>query len=306
MKVLVVGGAGFIGSHLVDKLISRGYSVCVLDDLSTGLRGNIHPGAHFVKGSVLDYKLTYSLFKKLGFTYVFNLAAWPRVQRSVDDPIGTHRVNVEGMINLMCIAQDFPIARLVYSCSSSVYGRRDNHVMKEGMATEPVSPYGLQKLHAEQYGIMLSKLYGVPFVSLRYFNVYGPRQLMDGDYALVIGKFIKAKSEGRELTIYGDGRQTRAYTYVEDVARANLLAMNADIDLQDVFNIGTGDETSVNELAEIVGGKVKYIVPNPRGDVEENRKCADFSKAKKLLGWEPIVKVKDGIHECIEDFENKK
>lgn len=295
MQCLVTGGCGFIGSHVVDALLADGHHVRVVDDLSTGDRSNLNPGAEFIQGSILDYRLVRGAAD--GTDWVFHLAAWPRVPRSVEDPIGTHNVNVNGALHVLQAAREVQAQRVIYSSSSSVYGDQDTHVMTEDMSPHPLSPYALQKLMGEQYATMFARLFDMQIASLRYFNVYGPRQTTEGAYALVIGKFLRQRDAGEPLTVYGDGEQTRAYTFVGDVARANLLAARADIPRGHnlILNIGTSEETSVNEVAAKIGGEVTHIIPNPRGAFEERRKAADYRKAKEIIGWEPRVSFDEGM-----------
>ena len=295
MKSVVTGGCGFIGSHVVDRLVERGDDVVVVDDLATGGTDHLNPAARLVHGSVLEVDLLSEA--GTGADVILHLAAIPRVERSVDDPIGTHRVNVDGTLNVLEAARRAKVNRLVYASSSSVYGRQATHVMREDMTPNPLSPYALQKFVAEQYVSMFAPLYGIIAVSLRYFNVYGPRQPMEGEYALVIGKFLKARRSGKPLTVYGDGEQTRSYTHVSDIAAATLLAAEADVPARQnvVLNIGSEVETSVNEIAAMIGGDVVYVVPNPRGDMEERRKAADCSRAASVLGWQPTISLGEGL-----------
>ena len=296
MKVIVTGGAGFIGSNLVDTLIEKGHEVTIIDDLSTGKLENINPKAKFLQLdlSQLDVDIT-DVFK--GMDCVFHLAAWARVPRSIEDPVGTNKVNVGGTLNVLQACRMAKVPRLVYSSSSSVYGDQDTYLMKEGMTLAPKSPYGLQKLVGEMYCKMFSRLFGMQIFGLRYFNVYGNRQVLEGAYSLVIGKFMKQKGEGKKMTIYGDGTQTRAYTHVSDVVQANLLAWEyrSDVPFFYPLNIGTGEETSVNEIAGMLGGESEHIIPNPRGEYEEMRKAADVLEANALIHWEPKIFIKEGI-----------
>lgn len=298
-RALVTGGAGFIGSNLVDFLIRKNWEVVVLDDLSTGKLSNVNKKALFfpkdISGSVSGLIPFFA-----DIDVVFHLAAWARVPRSVADPIGTNRVNVGGTLNVLQVSRMLNIKRVVLSSSSSVYGDQDTYLMNEKMKElKPKSPYGLQKLIGEKYASLFSHLFKMQIVSLRYFNVYGYRQVTEGAYSLVIGKFMKQKADGLPMTIYGDGKQTRAYCWVGDVVKANWLAANSKINSRpywhEIFNIGTNQETSVNKVAKLIGGDIKHIIPNPRGDFEEKRKAADFSKAKKLLKWSPTVNIKEGI-----------
>ena len=295
MKCIVTGGCGFIGSHLVDALVARGDEVVALDDFSTGDRGFLNPAATLVEGSVTDADLLRSALR--GADAVFHVAALARVPLSVEDPAGTHEVNATGALNVLQAARDGGVGRIVFSSSSSVYGEQDSPLMREDMTPRPLSPYGLQKLIGEQYGGMFAQLFGMRVVSLRYFNVYGPRQSATGAYALVVPQFLKLRAEGKPLTVYGDGRQTRSYVHVDDVVRANLLAADADLPAGEgvVLNVGSGEETSVNEIAALIGGTVEHVIPNPRGAFEESRKCADHSRAKALIGWEPRIPFAEGL-----------
>ena len=295
MKHVVTGGCGFIGSHLVDRLVELGHEVVVVDDLSANEGRSVHPRATLVDGSVTDLELVTSATR--GADCVFHTAAWARVPRSIDDPVGTHEVNVNGTLNVLQAARENGVGRVVYSSSSSVYGDQDTHLMREDMEPNPKSPYALHKLMGEQYGSMFARLFGMSVVSLRYFNVYGPGQTTTGAYVLVIPRFLKQRDEGKPLTIYGDGEQTRSYTHVSDVVRANVLAAGEELapGKNVVLNIGPNEETSVNEIAAMIGGKMEHIVPNPRGEFEELRKSSDCSKAKTVIGWEPAISPKEGI-----------
>ena len=297
MKHVVTGGCGFIGSHLVDRLLELGHEVVVVDDLSTSEGRSVNPGATLVEGSVTDLDLLMSATE--GADCVFHAAAWARVPRSIDDPVGTHEVNVNGTLNVLQAARENRVGRVVYSSSSSVYGDQDTHVMQEDMEPNPKSPYALHKLIGEQYGRMFARLFGMSVVSLRYFNVYGPGQTTEGAYVLVIPRFLKLRDEGKPLTIYGDGRQTRSYTHVSDVARANVLAASEELPAGEnvVLNIGPNEETSVNEIAALIGGEVEHIYPNPRGEFEELRKSSDCSKAMATIGWKPRISLSEGIRD---------
>jgi UDP-glucose 4-epimerase len=303
MNYCVTGGCGFIGSHLVDRLIEDGHAVTILDDFSTGQRANLNPAARLIEGSILDATKVREALS--GADAVFHTAAWARVVRSVEDPLGTHAVNVTGTLQVLQMAREQGIKRFVYSSSSSVVGDQDTHVVREDMACRPVSPYALQKYMGEQYVDMFARLFGMSAVSLRYFNVYGPRQLTEGAYALVIGKFMRQKREGEPMSIYGDGEQTRAYTYVADVVEANLKAARVALEPGEhlVVNIGTAVETSVNAVAERIGGEVTRIVPNPRGHLEELRKVADNARARERLGWTPKVSFEEGMNIVLREEE---
>lgn len=294
MKYLVTGGAGFIGSHLVDELVAKGDEVLVLDNLSTGKKSNLNPRAKFYKKDIRDYKSIKPLFAGVGG--VFHLAALPQVQLSIEDPIKTNEINVTGTLNVLAAVKNAGIKRLVYSASSAVYGDATAAPIHESSKLLPVSPYGLQKYIGEEYVRLFSFLYGLEAVSLRYFNVYGPRMADKGAYLTVIKVFLKQKVAGESLTITGDGEQTRDFIHVRDVVRANILAMeNRGVGRGEVINIGFGKSYSVNQIADLIGGVKKYISPR----IEPKHTLADNSLAKKLLGWEPKVKLRDGLRELL-------
>ena len=299
MRCVVTGGCGFIGSHIVDALVRDGCEVAVLDDLSTGNVEHLNPAAELVEGSVGDAEAVLAAVE--GATWVFHLAALPRVEQSVDDPIGTHAVNVNGTLNVLQAAREHGVERVVVSSSSSVYGDQDTHLMTEDLAPNPMSPYGLHKLIGEQYADLFARLFGMQIVSLRYFNVYGPRQSAEGAYALVIPHFLRLRDEGKPLTVYGDGCQTRDYVHVDDVVRANVNAANSELPAGRAvaLNVGSGEETSVNEIAAMVGGEVEHIIPNPRGAFEELRKCSDNARAKSVISWEPGIRLAEGIQSVL-------
>ena len=299
MKCVVTGGCGFIGSHLVGRLVELGHEVTVLDDMSTGERSNHNREADLVIGSVADLAAVLTATEEA--EVVFHTAAWARVERSVTDPIGTHDVNVTGTLNVLRASHLSGVRRVINSSSSSVYGDQATHLMREDMTPNPMSPYALQKLMGEQYAALFAGLFGMTIVSLRYFNVYGPGQPSEGAYSLVIPRFLRMRAQEQPLTVYGDGNQTRSYTHVSDVVEANILAATEELPAgrHTVLNIGTGQETSVNDIAAAIGGPVERIVPNPRGDFEEARKAADYSQAKSLIGWEPRVAFADGIKDLL-------
>lgn len=293
MRALVTGGCGFIGAPLVDALIGRGHEVAVLDDLSTGDRGRLHPAARLIEGSVADADAVEAAIG--GAETVFNVAALARVQRSLDDPLKTHEVNATGSLQVFEAARREGVARVVHSSSSSVYGDQTEPLMREDMTLRPKSPYGLQKLIAEQYAEQYARLFGLSVVSLRYFNVYGPNQPMDGT---VLPNFLRAREAGEPLTVYGDGEQTRGYTHISDVVRANLLAAEADLPRGEhvALNIGPVEGTSVNALAALLGGELRHV-PNRRAAVEERHKSADYSRARAAIGWEPLVPLAEGLRD---------
>lgn len=299
MKCVVTGGCGFIGSHLVDRLVEQGHEVVVVDDLSTGDRSRLSPKATLIEGSITNIDLMTSA--TVSADTIFHTAALARTMRSVDDPVGTHHANVTGTLNVIRAAQINRVDRVINSSSSSVYGDQSSHIMVETMTSKPRSPYGLQKLMGEQYASMFAKIYNLQIVSLRYFNVYGHRHSTEDCYALVIPHFLKLRGAGQPLTVYGDGTQTRAYTHVSDAVEANILAASTDITSGRhlALNIGSAEEISVNQLAKLIGGEIEYIVPNPRGEFEESRKSADSSKALAVMGWEPNIPLSEGIETLI-------
>lgn len=300
-KIIVTGGAGFIGSHLVDKLIERGDKVIVIDNLFTGKKENLNPKAKFFKLDITDFRKIKPLFK--GIDFVFHLAAIPRVPLSVEDPIGTSKVNILGTINVFKAATEAKVKRVVFASSSSVYGNQKKFPLKEDMLTGPVSPYGLQKLTGEKFAKMFFDLYGLPIVCLRYFNVFGPRVDFNSDYSLVIGKFLRQKAKGQPLTIFGDGKQTRGFSYIEDVVSADIKAMiSSKIKGGEIINISSSKSQSVNYVADLIGGQKKYL-PVRKGDVLHT--LADIGLAKKLLDWMPKVSFEEGLKRTIDWFNKK-
>ncbi len=292
IKAVVVGGAGFIGSHVADALIERGFEVHVIDNLSGGKRENVNAEAIFHKADIRDLSAIKPIIK--GAQYVFHLAALPRVQYSIEHPAETQEVNVTGTQNILIAAKEGGVKRVIYSASSSAYGDQKEMPLREDMPANPKSPYGLQKYVGELYCKVWSAVYGLETVSLRYFNVYGPRLNPEGAYALVIGKFLKQRKEGKHLTITGDGTQTRDFTHVRDVVRANLMASESEnVGKGEVINIGARKNFSVNDLAKIIGGPIVHEPPR----IEPHDTLADNSLARKLLGWKPEVSLEEGIAE---------
>jgi len=298
-KVLVTGGAGFIGSHLVDALIKRGDKVIIIDNLIAGKKENINPQADFHKLDIRDLEKIKPLFKRVD--YVFHLAARPRVPFSVEYPHEAHTNNALGTLNALIASKDAGVKGFIYSSSSSVHGDQKELPLQEDMIPKPKSPYALQKLIGEEYCRLFYELFGLPTVSLRYFNVYGPRIAFDGAYALVMGVFIKQKIAGDPLTIEGDGEQTRDFTHIRDVIRANILAAESNKTGQaEVINIGAGNNHSINKIASLFGGETVNR-PSRAGDVRHT--LADNSRAKELLGWQPEVGLEEGIRELLQIFE---
>jgi UDP-glucose 4-epimerase len=291
-KSIVVGGAGFIGSNLVDELVSRGEEVVVVDDLSTGLLDNLNPGAGFVEADISDCRLEAHIGSHLkGATNVYHLAAMARVQPSIEDPVTYDKVNVGGTLRLLKLCADNNVSKFVFSSSSSVYGEPDYTPTDEGHPTTPLSPYAANKLIGEIYCRMFSEVYELPTVCLRYFNVYGERQPLTGAYALVMGIFANQRLSGEPMTINGDGEQRRDFTYVRDVVRANILAASSDVSDGTAFNIGNGDNRSVNQLADLIGGDrvSREAVIEPRITL------ADNSLVQNVLGWKPSMELEDWV-----------
>lgn len=296
-KAVVTGGAGFIGSHLVDALLERGFEVRVIDNLSGGKKENLNPKAVFHKTDIRNLDGIRPIIKDAAA--IFHLAALPRVQYSIEHPTETHEVNVTGTQNVLIASKEAGVRRVIYSASSSAYGDQKTMPLREEMTANPKSPYGLQKYIGELLMRLWSEVYGLETVSLRYFNVYGPRFDPEGPYALVVGKFLKQRKEGKTLTITGDGTQTRDFTHVKDVVRANTLAMESKkVGKGEVINIGAGKNVSINNLAKLIGGKIERIAPR----LEPRDTLADNSLAKKLLGWSPSVSLEDGIAELKKEF----
>lgn len=302
MKTLVTGGAGFIGSHLVDKLIEKGYEVLVIDNLSTGKKGNLNPKANFKKLDICDFDKIKPLFKEVDF--VFHLAAIPRVPLSIKDPLTTSKVNILGAINVFKAALDAGVKRIIFASSSSVYGDQEKLPLREDMELRPISPYALQKLTVENFAKLFTKIYKIPIVSLRYFNCYGPRIDFDSEYSLVMGKFLKQTREGKPLTIFDDGEQTRGFCFINDVIEANIRAAESKkIKGGEVINIGSKRSYSVNYLAQLFSKKVKYLPPRA-GDVRHTK--ADITLAKNLLDWQPEISLEEGLKKTINWFKTVK
>ncbi len=298
MKAAVVGGAGFIGSTLVDALVERGeHDVLVVDNLTTGYRHNLNPAARLAEIDIAtDSERLISALH--GREVVFLTAAMPRVPRSIEDPVGTHAVNVTGALRVLKAAVDAGVRRVVYSSSSSVYGDQPTLPLTEDMPPNPLNPYACQKLMSEIYARNFAHIYGLETVCLRYFNVYGPRQVTEGAYRLVIGIFMDQRRRGEPLTIHGDGQQTRDFTWVGDVVRANIMAAESDrVGKGEPINVGAGAEVSIAHIAELIGGPVEYHPP--RG-FDERFKRAGINRARELLGWEPTVQVDEGMRRLME------
>jgi nucleoside-diphosphate-sugar epimerase len=299
---LVTGGAGFIGSHLSTELVSRGHRVRVADSLTTGKRSNLDhiPDVEFMLGDLADQDFARRAVE--GCDYVLHQAAIPSVPRSVKDPITSNRANVDATLNVLVAARDAGVRRLVFAGSSSAYGNTPTLPKHEEMPPDPLSPYALQKVVGEQYLKMFTSLYGLETVSIRYFNVFGPRQDPSSPYSGVISVFATALLEHRAPTIYGDGEQTRDFTYVANVVDGVLRACDAPGASGEVINVATGGRISLNTLfyamrAIVGGGLEPSYVEGRQGDVKDSQ--ADIRKAKQLLGYEPIVSFEEGLERTI-------
>jgi len=294
---LVTGGGGFIGSNLVRALLERGDDVRVLDNFSTGNRDNLAGlDVEVVEGELRSYERVHAAVR--GAEVVYHLGALGSVPRSVQDPLTSNAVNVEGTLNVLLAARSESIRRVVFSSSSSIYGNADELPVREDAAANPISPYGVAKLAAERYCTSFSRVYELETVVLRLFNVFGPRQDPRSAYAAVIPKFIAAIEAGRTLRIDGDGEQSRDFTYVDNVVRAAIAAAEADGVNGLILNVATGDPATVNHVAEAIGSILGKPVrkehgPPRAGDLRNS--WADVREAKRLLGWEPRVGIEEGL-----------
>jgi nucleoside-diphosphate-sugar epimerase len=300
---LVTGGAGFIGSHLAEELLRRGQQVRIVDNLITGKRRNLEVlrGAEFIEGDLADLAVAQRAVD--GMEFVLHQAAIPSVPRSVKDPVTSNRANIDASLNVLVAARDGGVKRLVYAGSSSAYGDTDVLPKREDMPTRPLSPYALQKLVVEQYCQMFTRLYGFETVTIRYFNVFGPRQDPGSPYSGVISLFATALLDGRQPVIYGDGEQTRDFTYVTNVVDGVLRACDARSASGEVINVATGGRISLNELLRtmnrIVGTNTNAVYKDPRaGDVHDSQ--ADITKARQLLGYVPIVDLEEGLRHTLD------
>ena len=299
MKTLVTGGGGFIGSNIVRALLARRDDVRVLDNFATGSRANIaglERDVELVEGDLRSYERVHAAVR--GVEVVFHQGALPSVPRSVQDPLTTTAVNVEGTLNVLLAARDEGARRIVNASSSSVYGSTGSLPRTESQAPDPISPYAVAKLAAERFCTSFSRVYGMEIVSLRYFNVFGPRQDPTSQYAAVVPRFIRDIAAGDPVTIYDDGEQSRDFTYVDNVVGANLLAADANGVGGEMLNVATGTSVTVNALADAIGellGKPvdKTYAPAREGDVRAS--WADIGEARRLLGYEPRVAFADGL-----------
>ena len=307
-NVLVTGGAGFIGSNLTEALLKKGHRVRILDNFSTGKRENLifdreNHSLDVVEGDIRDFTVCQKAMKEI--EYVFHQAALPSVPQSVEDPLTSNSVNVVGTLNILLAARDEGVRRLIYASSCAIYGDDPTLPKKEDMIPVPLSPYALQKYIGEHYGRLFFQLYGLEAVSLRYFNVFGPKQDPNSIYSAVIPRFIDALVQGRPPIVFGDGEQSRDFIYVENVVQANLLAMDAKHLHGEVINIASGERRSLNQLIdilkEILGSKVSPVYQEARkGDIKHS--LADIHQGKKILNYDPQVEIKVGLKKTVEYF----
>jgi UDP-glucose 4-epimerase len=313
-RILVTGGAGFIGSHIVDRLMEESFAVTVIDNLDTGRIENIahHQNKtrfHFVRGDIRDFNLVKETMKDIDA--VFHEAALASVALSVKNPILSNDINVGGTVNLLKASSDLGVKRFIFASSAAIYGDTNSPLKKEDSILNPLSPYGVSKLAAEKYVQVFHNAYGLETVSLRYFNVYGPRQSFDiqGAYGGAITIFTNRLVKNMSPIIYGDGEQTRDFVYIQDVVNANMLALNSKKVAGEVFNIGTGRNISVNQVADILKEIMNrkdlenvYADPRPT-DIRHG--YADISKAKKILGYNPKFSFKEGLTELVNWYTKK-
>jgi len=304
-RILVTGGAGFIGSHIVDRCVAEGHKVRVLDDLSNSTITNLEEHIkkqtiEFLRGDIRDPKAVKDSIRNVDV--VFHEAAQVSVPLSMDDPLHTNDVNVRGTLNLLAAASDGKVERFVYASSSSVYGDPRNLPVTEDSPLQPLSPYAASKIAGEAYCTSFFKARGLPTVCLRYFNVFGPRQGSNG-YASVIPAFIRSLLDGKPMTIFGDGSQTRDFVHVRDIVEANVLAINADAAVGNTFNVGSGESVSVTELSHLLGRIGENSLPpvhmhSRKGDVKHS--VADITKARKLLGYRPKTELRSDLKALLE------
>ena len=308
MRYLVTGGAGFIGSNTVDELVRRGHSVVVLDDLSSGREDNlaeIRNKITFIKGSITDIEVVRKVMHEA--EYVLHLGARTSVPRSVKDPLETNKINIEGTLNVLVAAKELKVKRVVFAASSSAYGETPTLPKTEAMQPQPISPYGVTKYVGELYCQTFGRCYGLENVALRYFNIFGPRQDPGSPYSGVLAKFCTAFLEDVQPLVFGDGEQTRDFTYVDNAVQANLLACEAPNASGKVFNVGVGGRVSLNEvlreLAKITGKTLAAKYEPPRdGDIRDSQ--ADISEARETLGYHPQVSFEQGLARTFEWYRS--
>ncbi|MBI2118151.1 MAG: SDR family oxidoreductase [Elusimicrobia bacterium] len=294
MKTLVTGGAGFIGSHLVDRLISEGHSVTVLDNFSTGRKKNLdhhknNPNLQIYNADISSFEEIEKFFK--GIDWIFHIAALADIVPSIQTPLNYHKSNVDGTISVLEAARKYEIKKIIYAASSSCYGIPKGYPTPETSPIQPQYPYALTKNLGEQILMHWGNVYKLPVISLRFFNVFGPRSRTTGTYGAVFGVFLAQKLNGQPFTVVGDGTQTRDFTFVSDVVDACVVASQSKLQ-QEVFNVGSGRAVSVNHLVKLLGGPVIYI---PKRPGEPDCTQADISKINKILNWKPKVSFEEGV-----------
>ena len=306
MKCLVTGGAGFIGSHLVDRLIKEGHRVVIIDDLSTGKKENLNSKAKFYKIDICSSKIS-QIFKKEKPEIIFHYAAQIDVRKSVENPVEDAKINILGTLNILENCKKYKVKKFIFaSTGGAIYGETDIIPTSETHPGQPLSPYGIAKLVAEKYLNYYYKVFGLPFLSLRLANVYGPRQNSKGE-AGVVAIFCDEMLSGRQPIINGDGKQTRDFVCLEDVVYANILALKQN--KSGIFNIGTAKETSVNEIFKKIKNLTKSNckeIHGPAKPGEQKRSCLDYSKAKRELGWQPKYSLDNGLNKTVEWFKKVK
>lgn len=309
MKFLVTGGSGFIGSNIVEELLKRGYSVRVLDNFSTGKRENLRPfekDIELVEGDIRSYHTVNQAIKSIDV--VLHQAALPSVPRSINDPITSNDVNVLGTLNVLDAAKDHNVKRIVFASSSSVYGDNPELPKHEGMMPNPLSPYAVSKLAAEKYCQVFGKLYNIETVVLRYFNVFGPRQDPNSQYSAVIPKFIRLMTNDQSPTIYGDGTQSRDFTYVSNVVEGNILAATTEIESGHVMNCACHGQVTLNQLvqqlSELLNKNINPIYGDRKpGDIKHS--FANIELISKKLNYKPLVDFKEGLRRTVEFYRNR-
>jgi len=309
MKYIVTGGAGFIGSNIVKELVKRNHQVKVIDNLLTGHKKNlieVMDQIDFIEGDIQDLCLLQKEFA--GFDFCLHQAAVPSVPRSVADPILTNKNNIDGTLNVLVAARDQKLKRVVFASSSSVYGEAPEEFKVETLATNPLSPYALHKMSGEIYAQLFYKLYGLETVCLRYFNVFGPNQDPESQYAAVIPKFIESILKDEQPVIFGDGEQARDFTYVANNVEANILAAESDEGAGEVMNIACGASSSLNDLVRLInqelGKDIKPVYQDVRvGDIKFSK--ADITKAQKLIGYQPKINFEEGLKETIKWYKSQ-
>jgi UDP-glucose 4-epimerase len=309
MKTLVTGGGGFIGSHLAAHLAELGHDVCILDNFATGRRSNmlaLPDDVELVEGDIQSYERAHNAV--MGCDVVFHQAALPSVPRSVQDPLTSNATNVTGTLNVLLAARDAGVRRVIFASSSSIYGASEEMPKREDMLALPISPYAAAKLACEGYCRSFGEVYGLETVALRYFNVFGARQDPRSQYAAVIPNFITALMVGERPTVFGDGEQSRDFTYVQNVVEANVQAMDAQGVAGQAFNVACGEQTTLNRILDLlrelldVDVEAEYVAPRP-GDVRDS--LADISRAREALGYEPPIDLREGLRRTIEHYREE-